>query len=196
MSVATIRQAVRTAVAGVLAMYLSQFLGLPEGYWAAISAVIVMQANLGGAIRESWVRVAATAIGATVAIPFVYFFGRSLIGFGVAVIITIVLCTFLNLQAGLRVAATTVAIILLIPHPGRSWLPAAHRFLEVSFGIVVALVVAKFLWPSSALESLRKGLGSAYSQMNSLILALLSRYRGRPGPDAEALHSKWRVTRR
>jgi uncharacterized membrane protein YccC len=192
----TIRQAIRTAVAGVLAMYFSKFLGLPEGYWAAISAVIVMQANLGGAIRESWVRVAATAIGATVAIPFVYFFGGNLIAFGVAVIATIVLCMFLNLQAGLRVAATTVAIILLIPHAGRSWLPAIHRFLEVSFGIIVALVVAKFLWPSSALESLQKGLANAFLELNSLLLASLDKYQGKPGVSAEELHKKCKATRR
>jgi uncharacterized membrane protein YgaE (UPF0421/DUF939 family) len=60
-------------------MYFSRFLGLPEGYWAAITAMIVLQASFGAAIKESWVRVAATAIGATVAMPFVAFFGQSLV---------------------------------------------------------------------------------------------------------------------
>lgn len=177
-------------------MYLSRFLGLPEGYWAAITAMIVLQASLGAAIKESWVRVAATAIGAAVAMPCVAFFGQSLIVFGMAVFITVILCSLLRLQAGLRVGATTVAIIMLISHPGRPWAPGIHRFLEVSFGIIVALVVAKVMWPSSALENLRTGLAEAYLQLNSLFVALMARYRGHVFEDIEQLRLKLNTTMR
>jgi len=177
-------------------MYFSRFLGLPEGYWAAITAMIVLQASLGAAIRESWVRVAATAIGAAVAMPFAAFLGQSLVVFGVAVFVTVVLCSALRLQAGLRVAATTVAIIMLISHPGRPWVPGIHRFLEVSFGIIVALVVAKVMWPSSALENLRMGLAEAYLQLNSLFVALMARYRGHVFEDIEPLRLKLNTTMR
>jgi uncharacterized membrane protein YccC len=188
-TIAHVRQAVQTATAGVLAMYLSRYLGLPEGYWAAITAVIVVQASLGAALRESWVRVAATAIGAAVAIPVVANFGRSLLIFGAALFATVLLCSTLRLTAGLRVAATTVAIIMLIPRLGTPWESGVHRFLEVSFGIVVALVVAKFVWPAAALEDLRKGLAGMYSQMHSLCAGLVQRYRGEPHPDIEELRN-------
>jgi uncharacterized membrane protein YccC len=177
-------------------MYLSRFLGLPEGYWAAITAMIVLQASLGAAIKESWVRIAATAIGAAVAMPCVAFFGQSLSVFGVAVFITVILCSLLRLQVGLRVAATTVAIIVLISHPGRPWVPGIHRFLEVSFGIIVALVVAKVMWPSSALENLRFGLAEAYLQLNSLFAALMARYRGEAVENIEQLRLKLNTTMR
>ncbi|MGA7853555.1 MAG: FUSC family protein [Candidatus Acidiferrales bacterium] len=187
LTVAHIRQAVQTATAGVLAMYLSRYLGLPEGYWAAITAVIVVQASLGAALKESWVRVAATAIGAAVAIPVVSYFGRSLLIFGAALFVTVLVCSSLRLTAGLRVAGTTVAIIMLIPRPGTPWGPGIHRFLEVSFGIIVALVVAKFVWPAAALEDLRTSLAGTYSQLHSLCVGLLQRYRGEPHLDIEAL---------
>jgi uncharacterized membrane protein YccC len=193
---ADIRQAVQTATAGVLALYLSRFLGLPEGYWAAITAMIVLQASLGAAIKESWVRVAATAIGAAVAMPCVALFGQSLIVFGVAVFVTVVLCSLLRLQVGLRVAATTVAIIVLISHPGRPWAPGIHRFLEVSLGIIVALAVAKVMWPSSALENLQFGLAEAYLQLNSLFAALMARYRGESFENIEQLRLKLNTTMR
>ena len=186
---AHLRQAVQTATAGVLAMYLSSFLGLPESYWAAITAMIVLQASLGAALKESWVRVAATAIGAAVAIPVVAYFGSGLFIFAAAVFVTVLLCSTLRLTAGLRVAATTVAIIMLIPKPGHPWSLGIHRFLEVSFGIVVALVVAKFVWPSSALEDLRQGLATTYTQLNSLFVALLQRYRGEARQEIEQLRT-------
>jgi hypothetical protein len=35
----------------------------------------------------------------------------------------------------------TLTIIVLIPRTGAPWISAAHRFVEVSIGIVVALAV-------------------------------------------------------
>lgn len=196
LTISHVRQAVQTAVAGVLAMYLSRYLGLPEGYWAAVTAVIVVQASLGAALKESSVRVAATAIGAAVAIPVVTYFGRSLLIFGAALFATVLLCSVLRLSAGLRVAATTVAIIILIPRLGTPSESGVHRFLEVSFGIVVALLVAKFVWPAASLEDLRKGLAGMYSQLHSLCAALLQRYRDEPHPDIAELRTAIAHTQR
>ncbi len=172
------QNAVRTAVAGTLAMYFSKFLGLPEGYWAAISAIIVLQANLGAALRESIYRVAATFVGALVSIPFVRYFGPNLWGFAAAVFITVVICSALNLRSGIRLGATTVAVIVLIGHAGKAWSPALHRFLEVSFGVVVALVVANLVFPSTALGKLRGGLSEGYLLLAELFDRLLRRYKG------------------
>ncbi len=189
-SSANLRLAIKTALAGCLAMYLAQLLRLPQGYWAAITAMIVMQANLGAAVRQSWVRFAATAVGAAVSIPFVTFFGQNLGAFGVAVFVTVVLCTILHLDEGLRLAAVTIAIIMLIPHAGHAWVPAVDRFLEVSFGILIALLVAEFVWPSSAQEDLRRGLAAALLQLDAFVAALLQRFRGENGGDLDELRER------
>ena len=47
-----------------------------------------------------------------------------------------------------RLAGVAVAIVMLIGHPGRHWIAALHRFLEVSFGVVVAVIVSMLIWPS------------------------------------------------
>ena len=59
---ADFRLAIKTGIVGALAICLSKFLRLLEGYWAAISAVIVMESNLGAALRDSWVRIALLVI--------------------------------------------------------------------------------------------------------------------------------------
>jgi uncharacterized membrane protein YccC len=177
------RIAIKTALAGCLAMYFAELLRLPQPYWASITAMIVMQTNLGAAVKQSWIRFAATGVGAAVSIPFIAFVGQNLWVFGAAVFVTVVVCTFLHLEEGLRLAAVTVAIIMLIPHTGRPWVPALNRFLEVSFGILVALLVAEFLWPASAIEHLRKGLAAAFLQFDAYLSALLQRYCGENAPD-------------
>jgi uncharacterized membrane protein YccC len=49
-SSANIRLALKTALAGCIAMFFADLLRLPQPYWAAISAMIVMQANLGATL--------------------------------------------------------------------------------------------------------------------------------------------------
>jgi uncharacterized membrane protein YccC len=41
-----LKHAAKTGLAAVLAFYLARFLGLPESYWAAISAIIVMYSRV------------------------------------------------------------------------------------------------------------------------------------------------------
>jgi uncharacterized membrane protein YgaE (UPF0421/DUF939 family) len=188
-SAANFRLAIRTAIAGSLAMYFASLLHMPQPYWASITAMIVMQANLGAAVKQSWIRFAATAVGAAVSIPFVAYFDKNLFMFGVAVLVTVLLCTVLHLEDGLRLAAVTVAITLLVPHTGHPWVPALNRFLEVSFGILIALLVAEFVWRSTALEDLRRGLAAAYLGLDSFLAALLRRFRGQNTDDVEALRA-------
>src|SRR5271169_765195 len=187
---ANFRLAIKTALAGCLAMYLASLLRMPQPYWAAISAMIVMQTSLGAAVKQSWIRLAATAVGAAVSIPFMAFAGQNLMAFGVAVFVTVVLCTILHLADGLRLAAVTIAIIMLVPNTGRPWVPALNRFLEVSFGIFIALLVAEFVLPSTALENLRQALAETFLQLDTFLSALLLRFRGENVPDVEALRAK------
>jgi uncharacterized membrane protein YgaE (UPF0421/DUF939 family) len=195
-STANFRLAIKTALAGCLAMYFADLMRLPQSYWAAISAMIVMQTNLGAAVKQSWIRFAATAVGAAISIPFAAYFPQNLFVFGVAVFLTVVLCTVLHLEDGLRLAAVTIAIILLVPHTGRPWVPALNRFLEVSFGIFVALLVAEFVWPSSALENLRTGLAAAFLHLEAFFSALLQRYHGQNSESVAEVRAKLANLRR
>ena len=40
-----LKQATKIGIAAVAALYLAQFLGLPESYWATISAIIVIYSD-------------------------------------------------------------------------------------------------------------------------------------------------------
>jgi uncharacterized membrane protein YccC len=45
-----------------------------------------------------------------------------------------------------RYASVTLTIIVLIPRSNPAWIVALHRFIEVSVGIIVALLVVA-IWP-------------------------------------------------
>ncbi len=143
-----LKHALKTGLAAVLAFYLARFLNLPESYWAAISAIIVMYSDVSRTMKASGQRLVGTAIGASIGGMFAALFGQQLWAFGVAVAITVFLCGLLGFAEAARLAGVAVAIVMLVSHPGRPWTAALHRFLEVSFGIVIAVLVSALIWPS------------------------------------------------
>jgi uncharacterized membrane protein YgaE (UPF0421/DUF939 family) len=144
----TFQQATRTAIAAGLAAWLTHALHMPGGYWAAISAIIVMQSEVGATLTASKDRLVGTALGATVGWITALYERPSLWIFALAVLVVMVLCTALKFQNAGRLGGVTVAIIILIPHTGPVWKIAVERFLEVSFGIAISLAVAQ-LWEAA-----------------------------------------------
>lgn len=67
---------------------------------------------------------------------------------GVAVTLTVLICALLNFADSARLAGVAVAIVMLIGGPGRPWVAALHRFLEVSFGILIAVFLSALIYPS------------------------------------------------
>ena len=129
-------------MAAVLAYWITGLLRLPGGYWAAISAIVVMQSEVGATVTASRDRLAGTAMGAVVGLLTSLVWRHSLLVFALAVLVVMMLCTALNYKNAGRLGGVTVAIIVLIPYPGPLWHIALQRFLEVSFGIVISLFVA------------------------------------------------------
>jgi uncharacterized membrane protein YccC len=168
------KQAIKTAIAGVAAMYLTRLFHLPQGYWAAISALIVMQSNVGATLSASRTRLAGTAVGAVVGGAFMALLGDSMLDFALAVAVAFFLCFVLRLPDSQRLAIVTVAIIMLIAQSASAWVVALHRFVEVSIGILIALVVSLTLWPNHARRSLRQGLAAALVKLGALYQAVIA----------------------
>src|SRR5919108_1189868 len=59
-----LRLAVRVTVAAIVAFALAKLLGFPHGYWAVITAIIVMQTSVGGSLKAAIDRLLGTMAGA------------------------------------------------------------------------------------------------------------------------------------
>jgi uncharacterized membrane protein YgaE (UPF0421/DUF939 family) len=144
----TVLDAARTTVAAVIAMLLARTLKLPEYYWAPISAIVIIQSTIDPRTL-AWQRFAGTALGAALAALIATFFPTNALVYAVGIFLCGVLCALLRFPGAYRFAAITLSIILLIAHQRPAWIVASHRFVEVSFGIAVALTLAE-LWPIRA----------------------------------------------
>jgi uncharacterized membrane protein YccC len=178
--------AAKTALAAALSWWFARSLGLPDGYWGSISAVIVLQSNVGATVTASRDRVIGTIIGAILGFSF-SLFGTLPWNYILAVIAAIVICGLLGLRASSRLAGVTITIVMLVHQQGPRWgLPLA-RVSEVALGIVIALAVSTLIFPDRARLHLRDGLAQEFLLLSSFFEAVIEGFGGTPNANIAGL---------
>ncbi len=140
----TLSHALRTAMAAVVSMLLARALRLPEFYWAPISTIVILL-SVTDPLALAWQRFVGTALGAVAGALIATFLPMNWMVYGAGILVCGILSALLRLGSAYRFAAITLTIVLLVAHSRPPWVVAYHRFVEVSLGIAVALVVSK-LW--------------------------------------------------
>jgi len=138
----------RATVASVASLLLARILKLPESYWAPISAIVILLSTI-NPLTVAWQRFAGTALGAALGALIATYPHPSWIVYGAGIYVCGILCALLRMDSAYRFAAITLTIVLLVAHTRAPWIVAAHRFVEVSLGIAVALLVT-LVWPAPA----------------------------------------------
>jgi len=141
--------AAKTALAAGLCWALALQFGLHDGYWGAISAIIVLQSNVGSTVTASRDRLLGTLIGALLGFSF-SLFGTLPWNYILAVAAAVVVCGLLGLRSSSRLAGVTITIVMLVQKVGSPRDLALLRVGQVVLGIVVALAVTTLVLPDRA----------------------------------------------
>jgi len=137
----------RTAVACVASLLVARLFRLPEAYWAPLTTMVITQSSLGAALVVSGQRFIGTFVGAAAGATLATYFGPHALAFGTGLFVLGMLRLLTHSDLiGYRFAGIALGIVLLVPRTGDPWQIAAHRFIEVSIGIGVALTLS-VLWP-------------------------------------------------
>lgn len=137
------------AVTAALLAYLPpKSLHQPESFWAAITAIAVVQTEYSAARSTARDQATGAAIGGVVGVAVALAAPQNLPAYGLGVALAVMACWLLNVASAARLAGITATIILLVPHMHAS---AEHMMLarvgEVGWGVTVALVVVRVgLW--------------------------------------------------
>jgi len=146
--------ALRVSIAGTLAFAITKIFNLPQGYWAAITAVVITQASVGGSLKAAVERFMGTLAGAIYGgvVAAVVPHGSPL-GMGLAIFIGLLpLALLAAVKPSFRVAPVT-SLIMLLPQAGQTIGPFAgpiDRVAEISLGNIVGVVVSLFVLPARA----------------------------------------------
>jgi uncharacterized membrane protein YccC len=110
----SLRQPLKTGVAAALATVTYQLLHLRHGYWVMLSAIVVMQSNLGRSISAGVNQLLGTAVGALVGTAVLWLAGTHLLATFLAVTLTMWICSIALLREGQLLAGATAIIVMLV----------------------------------------------------------------------------------
>jgi len=143
----------RTAVAAVGSLLIARFCRLPESYWAAVTTIVIMQSTLGAAWTVSKQRFVGTALGAAMGALLTAYAAQNVGAFGAGIFTLGLICALLGIgRNAFRYAGITLAIVMLVGRAEPAWMIGIHRFLEISVGIIVGLLLTA-VWPEPEPEA-------------------------------------------
>lgn len=173
--IAELRHALRVAIAVIAAFAVVRLVGLPQGWWAVITALLVVQTSVGGSLKAAldrlWGTLAGALYGAAVAITIPH---ATDLGLGIAIAAAILPLAYLAAVNPIFRVAPVTALIVMLPIYGHSASPlisALDRVIEIIIGNVVALAVTFVILPTRAHSQLRE----AAAKVASLNADLLDR---------------------
>lgn len=189
-----IKLSLRITAAGIITYVIVQLLGLAQGYWAVLTAVIVMQASLGGSLKAMLDRLAGTIAGAVAGIVVVLIVPRTgVVTTGLALLLALVpLSALVAFKPAYRVAPVTAVIVVLIAH-GPALSTGLARAFEIALGTVIAFAVALLFLPSRAYPLLLEAARDALAAIAGQVATLLDNLGAPPEDNAvHVLHSRIR----
>lgn len=146
--------AVQAIASASLGYGLGLLLHTQQAFWGALTAIAVTQQTYLDTRKSSRDQVIGAAIGATIAMIASHLVQDNYLVYALTMAISIVLCWCFNIGNAGRLSATTVTIVMLVPHTGPFWTIALTRLGEVTIGILCALLVT---WVAHRLEQLWLG---------------------------------------
>jgi uncharacterized membrane protein YccC len=149
-----LRLSARVTVAGLVSFVLASLLGLPQGYWAVFTAILVTQASVGGSLNATFDRLIGTLSGALYGALIATFVPHANLfaAVGALALSLAPLAVLAAMNSTFRVAPVT-AIILLLGNTGAQEGPVLAgllRIVEVGLGGVVGLAVSVVVLPARA----------------------------------------------
>lgn len=154
-SAQAVQFAIKTLLAGGLALWCAFRFGLEQPQWALMTAFIVAQSLSGMVVQKGLARLLGTLIGASMTVLLMALFAQAPWLFLIAVALWMGLCTAASTMLrsawgyAFVLAGYTVAIIGLpaISQPLTVFDQAVARGTEIALGILCATVVSAVLWP-------------------------------------------------
>lgn len=150
---------------------------LISGLWCTMTAIVVLQAHLGGTYKAGLNRLLGVLLGTIMGGICTSFLGSDPVSLGIAIVFTVLGCSLLNLKDSIRIACLSTAVVMILwgMNPTISpWTFSFYRFIDSCLGILIAVIIAHTFWPSHATVKMRSNVIQTLSALNQLYLFSIS----------------------
>lgn len=163
-------RAIKTAIAVSLCMLMTYVFKRDEAFIAAFAAIICMQPTYNQTFKSGLNRTFGTVLGGFIGyallelatiIPF-YQSWWNIILAPICLLLVIYLCNMFNKQPSVSIACIVLLCCIAQPSEGinDTLIYVINRVLSTTFGIVIAMLVNKFLWPKKSKEEYEKAINN------------------------------------
>lgn len=112
---------------------------------AAIASIVALQSDVKTSIKQGWLRVLGTFIGAVIATIYLSIFPYSVPGFIATVFLLEIVCMMLSIPDNGKMATIALIVIMLISQKNPNIPPIVNsslRFLETAVGVGIGIAIA------------------------------------------------------
>ena len=163
----------KTALACFIGTLIGKILHLAMPQWILITIVVVMATNIriGGTIRKSYFRLLGTIIGAFLAAVSLFFIGNH------PDIIHFLLILLIGVFAYLASSSTDIAqfgllgattMVMILDARAPTLKTAVDRTLEIFLGVLIAIIISRFVFPRHSKKLLRASITHTLQQFQTL----------------------------
>ena len=162
-----VKRAAKTALSAVIAVLICYSLNLGDALFAGITAMIMLQPNLGATIKKGLLRSCGTLVGFFLSIFVFGFFVQNHIAYSIAIFLIMGVVFYKKATAkysyawylvGLTYIIITMVGIMEPTSPDILINVAVYRTANVVIGILVSLIIDIYVWPDCAYETLNSKL--------------------------------------
>jgi len=163
-------------ISATLAYAIATALGLPQGFWAVLTTIIVTQNSVGGSLKAAMERLVGSLCGALVgAIAAILLPTHTPLLVGLVLVLSVTPLALLTaFSPGFRIAPVTAIIVLLSTGPATLG-PlgyALDRLLEIALGTVIGVGVSLLVAPTRAHAQVREAASQATTLLAEIMAAL------------------------
>jgi uncharacterized membrane protein YccC len=168
--------AARMLISATAAYTLAHAFGLPQGYWAVLTTIIVTQTSVGGSLKAAIDRLIGSVFGALVgAVAALLLPSHAPLVVGATLIAALTPLAMLTAFYPTYRVAPVTAIIVLMSTGAATFGPlgyALDRVLEITLGSVVGVVVSTLIAPARAYVQLRGAAAETARLLAQIMTAL------------------------
>lgn len=124
-------------------------------FYALMGAVFGMQNTVSNSFKMGVGRIIGTAVGASIGFVFAHFHLDSPLAVGFAIAIVIIICGILKIRHAILITVTLCLLIIFNPNrDGGLLYYTTRRTMDTALGVIIAVVINRFVAPPNHLKAL------------------------------------------
>lgn len=148
---------IKTAIAVVLAVYLSQIIGSNYPIFMVIAAIVAMNRTITGSFQSAKDLMIGNAFGASMGLLFALFFPETrAILMGVGIILIIHFCNRLKISNAIPLSCIVFSSICLNMGTSDPMIYSINRLVDTFIGLIIAIIINVVFKPYNNLPKIRK----------------------------------------